>query len=193
MSKVLLHDALQASYGDKKGENALKKAGYKYDSMLSSHKQKVWVNPQSKKMLFNVAGSHNIRDFVITDVALALGGLKYTPRYWSADHTLKEAKKKYAGYDTTVTGHSLGSTIGQQIASKGGGDKFYGLDGGFTIGQKLSDNKNFHNYRTAGDLVSGVASFNPNMTTLTNKGLLGIQGPLLSHNLSHIKNEQIYV
>ena len=69
MSKVLLHDALQASYGVKKGEDALKKAGYKYDSMLSSHNQKVWVNPQSKKMLFNVAGSHNVRDFVVTVVS----------------------------------------------------------------------------------------------------------------------------
>ena len=29
MSKVLLYDELQASYGDKKGENALKKARYK--------------------------------------------------------------------------------------------------------------------------------------------------------------------
>lgn len=31
MSKVLLHDALQASYSVKKGEDALRKAGYKYD------------------------------------------------------------------------------------------------------------------------------------------------------------------
>jgi hypothetical protein len=191
MTKVLLHDALQASYGDKKGEDALRKAGYKYDSMLSSHKQKVWINPQTKKILFNVAGSHNVRDFVITDVALALGGLKYTPRYWSADNTLKEAKKKYQGFDVSVTGHSLGSTIGQQIASKGNGDKFYGLDGGFTLGQKLSDNKNFHNYRVEGDVVSGVGAYNPNMTTIKNKGFW--KGPILSHGLHHIKNEKIYV
>ena len=49
MTKVLLHDALQASYGDKKGEDALRKAGYKYDSMLSSHKQKVWVTHKLRK------------------------------------------------------------------------------------------------------------------------------------------------
>ncbi len=190
MTRVLLHDALQASYGDKKGEDALRKAGYKYDSILSSHKLKVWINPQTKKMLFNVAGSHNVRDFVITDVAFALGGLKYTPRYWSADNTLKEAKKKYKGFDVSVTGHSLGSTIGQQIASKGGGDKFYGLDGGFTLGQKFSDNKNFHDYRVEGDDVSGVGAFNPNMTTIKNKGW---HEPILSHGLHHIKDEKIYV
>ena len=190
--KVKLHDVLQASYNDEKGKRELMRAGYKYDSMLSTKNNKVWVNPKKHKLLYTVAGTdkYSPKDWG-TDLYLALGGLKPTDRYKSADNTLKLAKQKYLNYKTVVAGHSLGSTIGQQIASKGGGDKFYGLDGGFTIGQKLSDNKNWNNYRVGGDLVSGVASFNPNITTLKNKKIW--KGPLMSHTLDHIKNENIYV
>ena len=168
--KVKLHDVLQASYNDAKGKRELMKAGYKYDSMLSNKNNKIWVNPKKHKLLYTVAGTNIFSPQDLgTDLYLALGGLKSTDRYKSADNTLKLAKQKYQGYKTVVAGHSLGSTIGQQIASKGNKDKFYGLDGGFTIGQKLSDNKIFHNYRVGGDWVSGVASFNPNITTLKNK------------------------
>jgi len=190
--KVKLHDVLQASYNDEKGKRELMKAGYKYDSMLSNKNNKIWVNPKKHKLLYTVAGTNIFSPQDLgTDLYLALGGLKSTDRYKQADNTLKLAKQKYQGYKTVVAGHSLGSTIGQQIASKGNKDKFYGLDGGFTIGQKLSDNKKFHNYRVGGDWVSGVASFNPNITTLTNKKIW--KGPLMSHTLDHIKNENIYV
>jgi hypothetical protein len=190
--KVKLHDVLQASYNDEKGKRELIRAGYKYDSMLSSKNNKVWVNPKKHKLLYTVAGTDKFspKDWG-TDAYLAFGGLKSTDRYKSADNTLKLAKQKYHGYKTIVAGHSLGSSVGQQIASKGGGDKFYGLDGGFTLGQKLTDNKNFHNFRTNGDWVSAVGAINPNMTTLSNKKFW--KGPLMSHSVDHIKNENIYV
>jgi len=190
--KVKLHDVLQASYNDEKGKRELIKAGYKYDSMLSSKNNKVWVNPKKHKLLYTVAGTDKFspKDWG-TDAYLAFGGLKSTDRYKSADNVLKLAKQKYHGYKTVVAGHSLGSTIAQQIASKGNNDKFYGLDGGFTMGQKLTDNKNFHNFRTNGDWVSAVGAINPNMTTLSNKKIW--KGPLMSHSVDHIKNENIYV
>ena len=186
---VSLHDALKASYGDRQSSDKLKSAGYVYDSMLSNGNQKVFANPKTKKILFNVAGSHNLADWV-TDGYLLAGKLKDTNRYKEADAKLKMAKTKYAGYDVSVTGHSLGSTIGQQIASKGS-DKFFGLDGGFTVGKKVSDNKNFHNYRTSGDLVSLLGSGSKNMTTLRNNNWL--KDPISSHNVDNIKNEQIFV
>jgi len=186
---VSLHDALKASYGDRQSSDKLKSAGYVYDSMLSNGNQKVFANPNTKKLLYSVAGTHNLADWG-TDAYLLGGKLKDTNRYKEADAKLKMAKTKYAGYDTTVTGHSLGSTIGQQIASKGS-DKFYGLSGGFTFGQKVSGNKNFHNYRTGGDLVSLLGSGSRNMTTLRNNNFL--KDPLSAHNVDNIKNEQIFV
>jgi hypothetical protein len=193
MTQVSLYDALQSSYGDKQSQSKLANAGYKYDSMLSNHNQQVWYNPNEKKLLYNVAGTHNLSD-VGTDAYLAFGGLKSTNRYKEADNILRQAKQKYNPANTTVTGHSLGSTIANQIASKGAGDQVYALDGGFTIGQNISNNKNFHNFRTAGDLVS-IMSQNKNnignITTLRNNNWF--KDPLTAHHVENIKNENIFV
>jgi dienelactone hydrolase len=190
---VSLYDTLKSSYGDKKAKDKLSQAGYRYDSMLSNHNQQVWYNPNEKKLLYNVAGTHNIRD-VGTDAYLLAGKLKDTNRYKEADNILHQAKQKYNPANTTVTGHSLGSTIANQIASKGNGDKVYALDGGFPFGQELTNNKNFHNYRTAGDIVSilsqNKANVN-NITTLRNKNWF--KDPLTAHNVDNIRNEQIFV
>ena len=190
--KVKLHDVLQASYNDENAKRELIKVGYKYDSMLSTKNNKVWVNPKKHKLLYTVAGTdkYSPKDWG-TDIYLALGGLKSTDRYKSADNTLKLAKQKYQNYKTVVAGHSLGSTIGQQIASKAGGDKFYGLDGGFTIGQKITDNKKFRNFRTNGDWVSALGALNSNMKTFDNTNLL--KDPLTAHGLHNIKDKRIYV
>ena len=80
MSKLTLYDALKSSYGDVQARDKLKSAGYNYDSMLSNHNQQVWVNPNEKKLLYNVAGTHNLSDWG-TDAYLAVGKLKSTNRY----------------------------------------------------------------------------------------------------------------
>ena len=190
---VKLYDALKASYGDKQANGKLSQAGYKYDSMLSNHNQQVWFNPNDKKLLYNVAGTHNLSDWG-TDAYLLAGKLKDTNRYKEADNILQQAKQKYNPANTTITGHSLGSTIANQIASKGAGDQVYALDGGFTFGQNISNNKNFHNYRTGGDLVSLLSQSKTNvnnMTTLANKNWF--KDPLTAHNVENIRNENIFV
>jgi hypothetical protein len=60
---VNLYDTLKSSYGDKKARQQLANAGYKYDSMLSNHNQQVWYNPNDKKLLYNIAGTHNVKDW----------------------------------------------------------------------------------------------------------------------------------
>ena len=189
MSKLTLYDALKSSYGDVQARDKLKSAGYNYDSMLSNHNQQVWVNPNEKKLLYNVAGTHNLTDWG-TDAYLAAGKLKSTNRYKEADNILSQAKHKYNGFETTLTGHSLGSTIANQIGSKGS-DKVFALDGGFTIGQKITSNPNFHNYRTSSDVVSLLGSGSSNMKTLANPNWL--KDPLNSHNVENIKNENIFI
>jgi hypothetical protein len=57
---VNLYDALKSSYGDKKSKDNLSKAGYKYDSFLSNRNQQVWYHPNEKKLMVNVAGTHNL-------------------------------------------------------------------------------------------------------------------------------------
>jgi hypothetical protein len=191
---VNLYTTLKSSYGDKKSRKKLSDAGYKYDSMLSNHNQQVWYHPDKKKLLYNVAGTHNLKD-VGTDLWLAFGGLKNTNRYKEASKKLDEAKIKYGNdIETTVTGHSLGSTIGSYITGKN--DKFYGLDGGYTIGQPTRGGENRHNYRTAGDAVSLLSENAKHMKTLQNpnrnSGILPLD-ILNSHNVDNIKKENIFV
>ena len=192
---VNLYDSLKSSYGNKKSQENLKRAGYKYDSMLSNHNQQVWYNPNTKKLLYNVAGTHNLSD-VGTDVWLAFGGLKNTNRYKEASKILDEAKRKYGNdINTTITGHSLGSTIGQYIANKN--DNFYGLDGGYTIGQPTrSNNGKQHHFRTSGDVVSLLGANAKHMKTLNNYNKAQGFAPLdalKAHDIDSIKNSGIFI
>ena len=77
---VKLYDAIKSSYGNKKSKNKILAEGYIKDKKLSSGNQKVFYNPGDKKLLVNIAGTHNLKD-VATDVNLAFGNLKNTSRY----------------------------------------------------------------------------------------------------------------
>jgi hypothetical protein len=205
-----LYKALKIGYMNKdKQESKMGKRGYVRDNELSSGDHQAYFNKKTGKLLFNVTGTHNLSD-VVTDGYLAFGGLKSTNRYKEADKMLSKAKEKYKPTSTSVIGHSLGSSIAQNIGSKE--DKITTLDGGYTIGQKTrSNNGNNKTYRTAGDAVSLLAANATNMTTLKNnqnhKGLItgaltggiggaiygGIKDVLHAHDIDNIKNEKIFI
>ncbi len=189
---VNLYDALKSSYGNKQSQEKLRNAGYNFDSMLSNHNQQVWYNPNTKKMLFNVAGTHNLKDWG-TDLYLALGKLKDTNRYKEARNILNQAKQKYGSdIKTDITGHSLGGAVSQYIAGKD--DKVYTLDKGATIGQKTRSNENA--YRTSGDIVSALNANSTRMKTLNNynksTGFIPMD-ILKAHNVENIKNDGIFI
>ena len=98
-----LHDVLKNSYAKNKSKSM---KGYNLDEKLSNHNQQVYYNPTNKKLLYSIAGTHNLSD-VGTDFYLGIGKLKNTNRYKEADNTLKQAKQKYGVSSATVTGHSL--------------------------------------------------------------------------------------
>ena len=193
-----LHTALKNSY-KKPTDSAfdMLKNGYQQDPSLSNHNQQVYYNNKDKKLLVSVAGTHNLSDWG-TDLWLGAGGLKSTNRYKEADNILKKAKEKYKPINgnTTVIGHSLGASIGAGIASKAGGDTYIGLDAGYTIGQKTSNNPNFKSFRTAGDVVSILGANAKHMKTLKNTiPKTGIRplDVLNSHNINQIRKEKIFV
>ena len=150
---ISLKTAIKSSYGDKKSKQKILDQGYVKDKKLTNANQKVLYNKDTGNLLFNVAGSRTAKDFLYTDPMLALGRLKSTNRYKEADKALKQAKEIYNPTNTTVTGHSLGGSIGAGISSKK--DKFLGFNPGYTIGQKTRSKKGQQEvYRTEGDLVS---------------------------------------
>lgn len=167
-TQIPLHTVFGAGYGSPTKTAEMLQKGYQIDTKLSNDNQQVWYNPKDNKLIYNVAGTHNIKD-IGTDFMLAAGRLKKTKRYKEAEDTLKNARQKYQGSQVVVTGHSLGGTIGSYLTSKSKGDEFYGYNSGYTIGQKSrSYNGKQHHYRTEGDIVSLAGKGAKNMTTLNN-------------------------
>lgn len=201
--KPTLYDTLRVGYlpSEKQQGQEMQKYGFQIDKKLSNDNQQVYYNPETKKLLYNVTGSHTLDDWLNSDLKLALGirkntgkpiiergiekllpdawkksfdrryenvfgGLKDTDRYKQADETLKAAKAKYNPADVSISGHSLGGRIVQDIAKKD--DKVYALDAGSTIGQTVKSGPNRNIYRTAGDVVSGTTAWNPAVKTLAN-------------------------
>ena len=135
-----------------------------------------------------------------------VGGFKDTDRYKQADETLKAAKTKYKPAEVSISGHSLGGRIVQDIAKKS--DKVFALDPGQTIGQKVKGNQNI--YRSAGDVVSLASAGSKNVTTLANPHIRTIIPALISgnpntigvsaaidayhaHDIENIKGSKIFV
>jgi len=167
----------------------MNKYGYKIDNQLSNDNQQVYFNPDKKKLLFNITGTHNAKDY-ITDARLALGGLKNTQRFKEADTTLQKAKDKYKDNKVVITSHSLGGSIGNYI--KKPDDELYALNSGVTIGQKSRNpNNNAHNYRVEGDLISGLGANQKHMTTLPSP--YKNYDPLKVHSPDAIKDQMIFI
>jgi hypothetical protein len=201
--QISLYDTLKNSYDIRDNQKSkFKNQGYVYDSDLSNHNEQVYYNPQSKKLLFTIAGTHNLSD-VGTDIYGVLGGnLKSTNRYKEAQSILNKAKQRYNPNETTISAHSLGGSIAQYIAGKD--DKVLTLDKGATFFQKSRPNE--QSFRTSGDVVSLLNANSKNMTTLKNPNVKLTSNPLLylsptahlydaynAHNIDNIKNEKIFV
>lgn len=192
-NRLTLYDTLKNSYASRdKQKGAFKDKNYVYDSDLSNHNEQVYYNPKEKKLLYSIAGTHNIGDLG-TDLYLAAGHLKDTNRYKEAESKLREAKKRYGVDSATVVGHSLGNSLAQYVSSKN--DKVIGLNGGYTIGQPTRSNAT--SYRTKGDLVSLLGRNETNVHNLENPNTPSMFGGIVdayrAHNIDNIKNEKIYV
>ena len=164
---------------------------YKLDKELSNHNQQVYYNPDHKKLVVSVAGTHNLRDWG-TDIFLGAGKLKDTNWYKEAKSIYDKAKNKYNPLQSSAIGHSLGGTIANYIAS--GNDKAYGLDSGYTIGQTSRNNSK--QFRSSGDVVSALGSNASNMTTLKSPHIrtgIGLVDALRSHNVSNIGGSGIKI
>ena len=196
---ISLKSAVKSAYGDKKSKQKILNEGYVKDKKLSSANQKVFFNPNTNSLLFNVAGSRTAKDFLYNDPMLTVGKLKQTDRYQQADKTLKKAKELYNPIATTVVGHSRGASIGSGVASKK--DKFLGFNAGYTIAQPTRSNKGMHQqYRTKGDAVSLLGANSSNIKTLEgpNIGLSavigkGLLGYAKKSHLDYNKVKDIYV
>jgi len=187
-----LYEVLDNSYKDKKTQSsAFNKQGYNFDTKLSNDNEQVYFSPTEKKLIVSIAGTHNLSDFG-TDIWLASGNLKNTSRFKEGELVLQRAKQKYNIDNATITGHSLGGTIGSYIASSK--DKVYTFNRGSTIGQPIRSNETA--YRTNGDAVSALNANSTRMHTLNNPNYKSgniVIDTYRAHNLDNIKNQKIKI
>jgi len=73
--KPTLYDTLRIGYLPSESQQGkeMSKYGYQIDKGLSNDNQQVYYNPETKKLLYNVTGSHSLQDWVNSDLKLALG------------------------------------------------------------------------------------------------------------------------
>lgn len=163
--------------------------GFEKDNSLSNHNNQLYVDHKNKKILYNTTGTHNNKDWG-TNFYLGIGKLKDTDRYKSAHTGIREAKKKYVGYESILTGDSLGGAITRGISSKG--DKILTLNSASTIGEKTKPRE--QNYRVAWDPVSMLQFGAKHMTTLKNKSKPTFLGGLYdAHIPTSIKDHNIKI
>lgn len=72
---LTLYDSLRVGYlpNKKEQDKEMGKFGYTMDKKLSNDNQQVYYDPENKKLLYNVTGSHNVTDWINSDLKLALG------------------------------------------------------------------------------------------------------------------------
>jgi len=87
---------------------------YLLDEALSDVENTVFYDPEAKKVVYGSRGSVSAKDWLFDDALIASGAttaFELAPRYRSTLKRIDETTKKYADYQPTLTGHSLGSTL----------------------------------------------------------------------------------
>jgi hypothetical protein len=89
--------------------------GFRHLPKYSDDELLFFVNTKTKELLVASRGSVTKTDWEKTDVALATGFLKLTPRYKGDLKQVNDVYNKYKGYTVLFTGHSLGGAIANYL------------------------------------------------------------------------------
>jgi len=179
--RKLIRPILEASYQPKKlASKTLAKSGYTLDKKLSTNESKVFIDSEGNP---NIAfrGSKTVKDFLISDPLLAIGGSRLDPRFKEAKALTKQVEKKY-GKPADVFGHSLGGKLAEESSAKGKITTFNKGVGYGDIGKTIP--KNQTDIRTKADVVSLLSltqKYNGNQETI--KGGLN---PIKAHSLDNL-------
>jgi len=183
MSKIStkeIKDLISLSYQKGNPQDIISKYGLKKDSGLSNKEAQVYTDTQGNPII-TYRGSNNVKDWLISDAALALGLEKYDPRFMKSQKLVDTVERKY-GKQVTTTGHSLGGSLAEYSNPHGKVitvDKGVGLS---TLGKTIS--KKQTDIRGQNDIVSLGALTQPHANKIVNI-------PRTSHIISPIQSHDV--
>ena len=152
-----LNKLLNQSYKSKDKTNANIDDRYILDNDLSTDKTKVYIDKNTNDIAMVNRGTSDFKD-VITDTKL-LFGYKDKSRFGEARDVLNKIKNKYPNASIDSIGHSLGSTVAEDIGNDPQVKNVITLNKPTTpkdlIKKSKISNKQY-DIRTTGDLVSAL-------------------------------------
>lgn len=181
--RKFIRPILEASYQPKKlASKTLAKSGYTLDKKLSTNESKVFIDSEGNP---NIAfrGSKTVKDFLISDPLLAIGGSRLDPRFKEAKALTKQVEKKY-GKPADVFAHSLGGAIAERSGAKGNIITYNKGVGIGDIGKKIPRSQT--DIRTRNDVVSALALTQKHDGDLVNLKTSLLQNPVKAHSLDNL-------
>jgi len=170
---------LKASY---QKNSDVKLAGL--DKKLSGKRVKVFYNPETKKSVVVHRGTASARDWVKTNVPMALG-FESGNRFKHAKKIQKKAEAKYGSSNVTTMGHSLGGRLAEKVGKKSASIITYNKAATPKSIRKKTP-KNQQDIRTSRDVVSLLSTAQKHSNkpiTLKSKSL----NPIAEHAVEKIR------
>ena len=177
-----LKDILSASYkSQKEAEAMLKPKGYTYDKDLSSITDKVFLDSYGNPLVLHRGSKRVVDDWLLSNLPLAVGLEKYSPRFQKGKEVVQKVREKYPGTTITSASHSLGGSIGE----RSGADKVITFNKGAglgDIGKNIPGSQTdlrtkydlpslLSTYQTGGKKIELEGSINPYATHVVSTGL----------------------
>lgn len=113
-------------------------------------------NADTGQVIISHRGTNNLND-VGTDLALAAGSLQTTDRYQRAFDFTRRVSQAYSGWDIHHTGHSLGGTLGDDLARRFNHSSTVFNRGSSPFEQTKPVSEQHRHIRTSEDLISSFA------------------------------------
>lgn len=141
------------SYDDKRPEK-LEHFG-DYQSNLSNPELAVYTNPDTKEVNVSIRGTKltSFKDLK-ADAGLLFNNLKNTEKYQDIQSNIKNIKEQFPNYKINAIGHSLGASIGRELANQNLVDKAYNFNEGISPFNPPKDSRNVSSIRVKGDIIS---------------------------------------